>query len=54
MSMTAEQLGTPSAVTLARSDATRVRHALESLGLETPMVPSTLSRDEKSLRHRKQ
>ena len=37
MSMTAEQLGTPSAVTLTRSDATRVRHALESLGLETPI-----------------
>ncbi len=52
MSMTAEQLETPSAVTLARSDATRVRHALESLGLETPMRPSTLTRDEKYLRLR--
>lgn len=52
MSMTAEQLGTSSAVTLARSDATRVRLALESLGLETPMIPSALSRDEKYLRLR--
>jgi len=45
--MIAEQLGARTPINISQDDATRVRMALERHGLETPMVPSSLTRDEK-------
>ena len=47
MSMTVEKAQALEAFTLTCNDAERVRVALEQKGLETPLKPSTLSRDEK-------
>ena len=47
MSMTVEKTKALEAFALTSNDAARVRVALERKGIETPLVPSTLSRDEK-------
>ena len=47
MSMTVEKAKALEAFALTSNDAARVRVALEQKGLETPLKPSTLTRDEK-------
>lgn len=47
MSVTAETLEPIQHLDITTSDAARVRAALEDRGLETPMVPNNLTRDEK-------